>query len=93
MASIYRRTRSYPMPKDVEIIERRRKATAVELREDPERKTIIERFAKWTDGKGCLRPPFLPSRPHACSILFGSSLRSALFVCSIAHLRPVVSRL
>jgi hypothetical protein len=33
------------------MIERRRKATAAELREDPQRRTIVERFAKWTDSK------------------------------------------
>jgi len=40
------------MPEGAEIIQRRRKATAAELRKDPTRKTILERFAKWTDGKG-----------------------------------------
>jgi len=52
MASVYRRNRSYPIPEGAEIIERRRKATATELRQDPERKTIVERSAKWVDGKG-----------------------------------------
>ena len=52
MASIYRRNRSYPVPEGAEIIERKRKATAAELRQAPTRKTIIERFVKFTDRKG-----------------------------------------
>ena len=51
MASIFKRTRSYPIPEAAEILERRRKATAAELREEPHRKTIVERFAKWIDSK------------------------------------------
>ena len=51
MASIFKRTRSYPVPDGAEISERRRKATPEELRENPGCKTIIERFAKWTDRK------------------------------------------
>jgi len=55
MASIYRRTRTYPVPSGAEIIERRRKATSAELLENPDRKTIVEQCAKWTDGKGRTR--------------------------------------
>ena len=51
MASIFKRTRSNPIPEGAEIIERRRKATAAERRDDPDRKTIVERFAVWTDRK------------------------------------------
>jgi site-specific recombinase XerD len=51
VASIFKRMRSFPIPGGAEIIERRRKATAAELREDPQRRTIVERFAIWTDGK------------------------------------------
>ena len=35
MASIYRRTRSYPLPADAVVTQRKRKATAAELRRDP----------------------------------------------------------
>jgi len=55
MASIYRRTRSYPIPSGAEIIERRRKARSDELQADPTRATVVERFAKWTDRKGQAR--------------------------------------
>lgn len=51
MASIYRRNRSYPIPKGAEIIERKRKATLAELRKAPDREYVVEHFAKWTDGK------------------------------------------
>jgi len=55
MASIYKRSRSYPVPEGAEIIARRRKARPDELRDDPTRKTIIEYFAKWVDVKGQTR--------------------------------------
>ena len=56
MASIYRRTRSYPVPAGAEITERKRKATPAELQQDPQSPLIVERIAKWTDGKGRKRP-------------------------------------
>ena len=52
MASIYRRTRSYPTPAGAEITERKRKATSAELQQNPGAPLIVERTAKWTDGKG-----------------------------------------
>jgi len=52
MASTYRRSRSYPIPDGAEIVERKRKATSAELKKHPEQKHVVERFAKWTDGKG-----------------------------------------
>ena len=55
MASVYRRTRSYPIPNGAEIVESRRKATPAELRRNPQRKTVVERVAKWTDRKGRTR--------------------------------------
>jgi len=51
MASIYKRTRSYPIPNVAEIIERKRKATPAERRATGAT-SIVERFAVWTDGKG-----------------------------------------
>jgi len=52
MASIYKRTRSYPIPAGAKFSERKRKATPEELRADPTRATIVEQWATWTDGKG-----------------------------------------
>lgn len=52
MASTYRRSRSYPIPDGAEIVERKRKATSAELKKHPEQKHVVERFAKWREGKG-----------------------------------------
>jgi len=45
MASIYKRTRSYPIPEGAKFSERKRKATPEELRADPTRATIVEQWA------------------------------------------------
>jgi hypothetical protein len=74
MASIYRRTRSYPIPSGAEIIERRRKATPAELQEHFERKTIVERFARWTDNKGKARRAPLNAAGDAVMVEAGNYL-------------------
>jgi hypothetical protein len=52
MASVFKRREQQAIPDGAEIIERRRKATPKELRKNPERTTIVERWAKWTDSAG-----------------------------------------
>lgn len=76
MASIYRRKRSYPIPAGTEIIERRRKATAAELRQNLSQKTIVERFATWTDGKGRKRKERLNEAGDRISVESGNYLIS-----------------
>lgn len=76
MASIYRRTRSYPIPENAEIIQRRRKATAAERRENAERKTVVERFAEWTDGRGKQRRERLNSTGDKIMVESGNYLIS-----------------
>jgi len=51
MATVYKRKEARPIPDGAEIIERKRKATPAELKKDSERTHVIERYAKWTDGK------------------------------------------
>ena len=76
MASIYRRSRSYPVPAGAEIIERRRKATQAELRSDPTRKTIVERAVKWTDRNGRQRRGLLSEDGTRVRVESGSYLIS-----------------
>ena len=76
MASIYRRTRSYPIPSGAEISERRRKATAAELLKDPQLKTIVERWAKWVDKKGRTRKALVNADGDKVVVESGSYLIS-----------------
>ena len=52
MGTIYRKTVTRPMPANATTKERRRRATAKELRRDPSTATVCETVATWTDRAG-----------------------------------------
>jgi integrase len=52
MGTVYKKTVTRPLPANANIKERRRRATARELRRDPNTATICETVATWTDRAG-----------------------------------------
>jgi len=55
MGSVYRKSVTRPLPTNAVISDRRRRATAKELRREPDRQTIVERVATWRDRTGTKR--------------------------------------
>ena len=55
MGSIKKKSITRPLPNNAVISERRRRATARELRDDPARQTVVEQVATWRDRTGAKR--------------------------------------
>ncbi len=55
MGTVFKKTTTRPLPTDARVVERRRRATAKELRADPTSATKVESIATWFDRSGAKR--------------------------------------